>query len=189
MSHYRVAVFSYNPDGFDDLLAPYGEQDEAYFKFVSPDGLEDRVKDYYNDYNKKYPNDLTWEEYLKDNGYFYSYGKLGYMANPEGYWDWYTLDGGDWQFPLKKGEHLDANGNGRKNQYQYYIKNDKGKTELDYPYAFITPDGEWHAPGVVGWFAFSDDTEESRKAYVDDWKKWIELTEENPYVCFVDCHI
>lgn len=58
----------------------------------------------------------------------------------------------------------------------------------NYPYAFITPDGVWHSSGTVGWFATSDDTPESRKAYLHEWIAWIE-SDENPYVNFVDCHI
>ena len=58
----------------------------------------------------------------------------------------------------------------------------------DAPYAYVTPDGEWHAPGTVGYFGLSDETPESYKKYV---KEWISYVKEHPdkYVSFVDCHI
>ena len=56
------------------------------------------------------------------------------------------------------------------------------------PYAFITPDGKWHSPGMVGWFACSDETAEDMNAYYKEWDAWI-ASECNPYVNLVDCHI
>jgi len=56
------------------------------------------------------------------------------------------------------------------------------------PYAFVTPDGAWHAPGNVGWFALDDSTQESMDNYVEAWSKYIH-SDINPYVSFVDCHI
>lgn len=62
------------------------------------------------------------------------------------------------------------------------------KNSIEYPYAFVTPDGEWHAPGNVGWFGSSDETPDDAVAYVKEWEAYIN-SEENPYVNFVDCHI
>ena len=56
------------------------------------------------------------------------------------------------------------------------------------PYAFVTPDGEWHAPGNMGWFACSDETAESTNEYIEEWYMFINSS-DNPYVSFVDCHI
>lgn len=56
------------------------------------------------------------------------------------------------------------------------------------PYAFITPDGEWHAPGRVGWFALSDETPESCDKYLAEWDDFI-LNAPDCYVSLVDCHI
>ena len=56
------------------------------------------------------------------------------------------------------------------------------------PYAFVTPDGVWHAPGRVGWFAMSDETAESMNKY---YKEWCDFIDNGPdcYVSLVDCHI
>lgn len=56
------------------------------------------------------------------------------------------------------------------------------------PYAFISPDGVWHAPGNVGWFAFSDDTAESRNQFYQEWNDFL-LNAPDCYVSLVDCHI
>lgn len=56
------------------------------------------------------------------------------------------------------------------------------------PYAFVTPDGVWHAPGKVGWFAVSDETAESMNRYWEEWKDFIEHG-ENCHVHIIDCHI
>ena len=181
MSHYRVAVFANNPYQFDELLAPYSETDEEYFEFMP---LDDDGYQFARAAYDRMPDDVkpeSFERFLTDEGYVNDpvSGEVGYMANPNAKWDYYTLDGGDWMFSLKKGEQYDKNGNARKNQFNY---------KDDYPYAFITPDGEWHAPGRVGWFAMSDDTPESIAAYEAEWKAWI-ASPENPYVNFVDCHI
>lgn len=55
-------------------------------------------------------------------------------------------------------------------------------------YAFVTPDGKWHAPGKIGWFATSDDTAESFDTYIKEWNDYIS-SDEDPYVSIVDMHI
>lgn len=227
MSHFRVAVFSDKPDDFDILLAPYNEADEEYFSFVP---LSEEKLAWLRDFHKKhYPND-SFEEFLTSEGYINSEedGSIGFMANPDGKWDWYTLGGGDWQFDKLP----NAGDDGRKNDYRYterdysermskktyarmvtIVKNGEdpfgtiSKEEAErfledypdeelylltrkwnYPYAFITPDGEWHCPGTVGWFAVSDDTPESLRKYINEWAAYV-TSDANPFVCFVDCHI
>ena len=56
------------------------------------------------------------------------------------------------------------------------------------PYAFITPDGKWHAPGRVGWFAISDESADDWNKYVEEWDAFL-ASDGNPYVSIVDCHI
>lgn len=229
MSHFRVAVFANDPSEFESLLAPYSETDETYYKFhVLTDSEMDDLRNRYENMEDKTD---SFERFLTDIGYVIDLtsGEIGYSSNPNAKWDWYSLNGGDWQFELLPGEALDENGNGRKNQYDYvnpdYSKakstrhwkdmkelseskdDDEDKRfaaqfmmenpDLDQylnecywnaPYAFITPDGKWHAPGTVGWFAFSDDTAESWKSYLKEWTDWLS-SDQNPYVNFVDCHI
>lgn len=77
---------------------------------------------------------------------------------------------------------------------EYYL--DRYKTKEQYikenryviPYAFITPDGVWHAPGRVGWFAYSNETADDANRYAQEWEEWINSVDD-PYVNLVDCHI
>lgn len=77
---------------------------------------------------------------------------------------------------------------------EYYLERYKTKEQYikeacrTVPYAFITPDGVWHAPGMVGWFGISNETDESANKYIEEWDAWIS-SDENPYVSLVDCHI
>lgn len=233
MSHFRVAVFANNPHDFDELLAPYGENSEEYFEFNAL--TDEEIQKLKNDYrSNNYP---SFEEYVTDAGYVNDTvsGVVGFMANPNAKWDWYSLNGGDWQFDMLPGQTYDDDCEARKNQFDYSNKDyreseliehynemkklaestatpkedeqdldirrakwfmeDYPKLEyylrcnkLNYPYAFITPDGEWHSPGTVGWFAVSDDTPDSMQAYLDEWEAYVN-SKENPYVNFVDCHI
>lgn len=57
-------------------------------------------------------------------------------------------------------------------------------------YAVITPDGEWHAPGRMGWWAMSSETgEESRDWYSNYQKRFLNDSDPNLILTIVDCHI
>ena len=78
---------------------------------------------------------------------------------------------------------------------KYYLRN--YGTEEQYiremkrpmrPYAFVTPDGEWHAPGDVGYFGTSSDNWETREKYWQEWQDFIH-NEDDCYVELYDMHI
>lgn len=230
MTHFRCAVFSYDPGRFAELLAPYGEDNDQVFEFIPATRTVAQLEeDFKANAEKGYVSDDTsFEDWVQAIGYKFVDGVLGYYANPNAKWDWYTLNGGDWMFDLKRGEKYDENGNAKKNQYSYKDKEfdkeywtsvyEEMKQTADnrdhpeyeyanavltayptlnkylhdkrllYPYAYITPDGAWHAPGNMGWFAMSDETPESTAEYLKGWEDYIK-SDENPYVNFVDCHI
>lgn len=63
------------------------------------------------------------------------------------------------------------------------------RTASFHTYSVLTPDGEWHEPGQMGWFGFSSETDE-------DWADWVDHYVERyiePYkdciMTTVDCHI
>lgn len=101
------------------------------------------------------------------------------------FWDTYVekgekMDGEETFFTLFTPDYYKSRYCTREN----YIRRQKQVV----PYAFVTPDGAWHAPGNVGWFACDDSTKETLDQYTDDWYNYIH-SDANPYVNFVDCHI
>lgn len=228
MSHYAVAVFSDYDDSyeFDRLMEPYNECDEKYYTF-NPVPKEEINRRYEKHKINNPDTIITFDEFVKDYGYKIVNGQYGYYCNPNGFYDYYTLDGKDYLFEPKRKEKLNGNFY-RKNQLdflkkstedakqaaqfwddfivkkkkintfytrEYYIERYKTKEqyveEMSYtvPYAFVTPDGKWHAPGTMGWFACSNETTESYNAYFDEWKAFITDASSNPYVSILDCHI
>ena len=58
-----------------------------------------------------------------------------------------------------------------------------------FPYAVITPDGEWHQRGKMGWFGMSSD-EMTKEQWHEEVKKIFRKHAEGDYLAVVvDCHI
>ena len=57
-------------------------------------------------------------------------------------------------------------------------------------YAVVTPDGEWHEPGEMGWWGISFATDEEEANWYNEYSKFIDMANKNNYlVTIVDCHI
>lgn len=58
-------------------------------------------------------------------------------------------------------------------------------------YAVITPDGVWHAPGEMGWWAMSSETPDQARTWQDSYyDRFIKPAIDNGwYITIVDCHI
>lgn len=78
-----------------------------------------------------------------------------------------------------------------------YYKNRYGSKE-DYAketaafstYAIVTPDGEWHEPGQMGWFGVSCASDEDEEKWYSEYNKFLEEAVKNDWYCYlVDCHI
>lgn len=78
-----------------------------------------------------------------------------------------------------------------------YLKT-KYPTEEDYirsytqfsTYAVLTPDGEWHEPGKMGWWAISDATPEQEANFEKNYEeKFIKAANPEWNLTIVDCHI
>ena len=162
-------------------------------------------------------------------------GKWYHEENPQGYWDWYTLNGREPTADLKaktkpeededeeteyifyhkisdydfKTEFSPKQEVRARKDWRKFSKNGDGWYSEEYylqrygdedtyvkvsaimqnaPWAFITPDGVWHHPGEVSWFALDDATKEGYMKYCEEWKHLLE-TGKDYYVSFVDCHI
>ena len=74
---------------------------------------------------------------------------------------------------------------------QYGTKENYARHQSDFlPYAFLTPDGEWHETGRMGWWGMDNATAESRDAFRESFEAFLkEAQEQNLLITIVDCHI
>lgn len=56
-------------------------------------------------------------------------------------------------------------------------------------FALVTPDGEWHEQGKMGWFGFSSDSPDEARAWDEQYMSFIENADPEYYFVMVDCHI
>lgn len=136
-------------------------------------------------------------------------GNLLTTYNPKSKWDYYgEVDNFTFEEWLASGtdqteEELrrdwkvcSTQGDGfwSKKYYQdFYGDEDSFVKDCQLPagWAVVTPDGEWHEPGQVGWFGVNDSTDESRR----DWRDHFYERFVEPYdpktttVILMDCHI
>ena len=57
-------------------------------------------------------------------------------------------------------------------------------------HAVVTPDGEWHEKGAMGWWGVSSETPEDARAWEADYmKRFIEGQDDELMLTVVDCHI
>lgn len=91
--------------------------------------------------------------------------------------------------PLKEGEKKPFSIEGKDYYLDLYHTKEEyvRRASKTYPYAVITPDGEWVAPGEMGWFS-SSETSESLEEYHTWFEDFINK-HQDCYVTIVDCHI
>lgn len=105
------------------------------------------------------------------------------------YWDVVVNDS-----PLKDGETKDYFFNMFNKEYytrRYRDAETYAKIMATFStYAVVTPDGEWHAPGNMGWFGMSDESDESWIDWVSNYDdRFISGSDPNWILTIVDCHI
>lgn len=217
MSHFTVAVFT-EPNGksVDELLAPYNEELEVPH-YTSKEELIDRERKAFERYrdttyalylkdpegytrtatpphikyvSEEFPKRFNWgdeefyqeairyeesENICEDGALFSSY-------NPNSKWDWYDI-GGRWGNLLQLKNGSTAN--------SAKIKDiDFDKMGDFCTYAALTPNGQWHAPGEMGWWGMSSETDDE----YSEWKakffeKFIQSADQDWELSVVDCHI
>jgi len=97
-------------------------------------------------------------------------GKYQTSYNPKSKWDYY-LEGGRW--------------NGAWHGSNRSVVSDIPAGWS--PYAAVTPDGEWHAVGRMGWFAISFDRKPDEE-WIAEWERIREHYRDHQAV-LLDCHI
>jgi len=56
-------------------------------------------------------------------------------------------------------------------------------------YAVLTPDGEWHEPGQMGWWGMSHASQEDEKLWDEAYENFLKEADPNWTITIVDCHI
>lgn len=56
-------------------------------------------------------------------------------------------------------------------------------------FAVVTVEGKWMAPGEMGWFGCSTDTESQRIGYLETANAYIDSLPDSTYLIAVDCHV
>lgn len=186
MSHFNVAVFSYHPEDVEELLAPYNEQteDEEYLEFEK---AYESIEGIRAEYELSKQDGEGFDAFVY-RWYGYIYNKeldaYGFYSNPNAKWDWWEI-GGRWhnELRLKQGERCD--------QAQVRDVDFSRDAEADTAFtcwAFLTPDGEWHEQGQMGWFGVGDDTKESRARFTLELESMLKSSPDL-WITIVDCHI
>lgn len=106
--------------------------------------------------------------------------------------DWETMR----DLAAKEAEKTwDANPQGIERYFSGIEKNDTResyiKRESEFStYAVITPDGEWHSKGKMGWFGISSETEEESNEWSNSfYDTFIKNADTELVLVIVDCHI
>lgn len=71
-----------------------------------------------------------------------------------------------------------------KNKENYILLNTIFST-----YAVISPDGKWNAPGEMGWFGFSSESNEDANNFTNEFYDKFIKPNMDKYIILVDCHI
>ena len=216
MSHFCVLVFT-KPGGknVEELLAPFNENIEykPYVEYTRDQAIEKVRKDiekYKNDVYAEYladpkkyeeewshrpqhinyvknifPQKLKWTdnecydyearryepEMIAENGDLLS------THNLKSRWNWYTI-GGRWDRLLKTKYGISDN-------IAYVSEVDWNET---IPFAFITPDGEWHENGKMNWFGIVTD-EKKESDWETEFMEFVQSLGSNVVATVVDCRI
>lgn len=197
LNKYNCGMLSYYKDTFPKLLEMTDDELHADY-FAGYDGRIGENGEYISTYNP----DSKWD--------WYSIGGrwAGELAlKPE-----YDEDGYEWsdeapvraidfeRMQKKKLEDLQPYEEARKNTYykdEYWISRYpsedeyvRSMTEFS-TFAVITPDGEWHEPGTMGWFACSTATPDDELRWEKEYyERFLKPAIDNDWtITMVDCHI
>ena len=123
-----------------------------------------------------------------DCGDCHGSGHYASTYNPDSKWDWYRI-GGRWDGEIagKPAESADGGFNFSPQHERLENNLTTVKDMVTVPFAFLTPDGEWHEQGQMGWWDVVHDGKPE-----DAWAKEVEqikATYGDHYIVGVDCHI
>lgn len=214
--HYMVLVLGRD---VEDLLAPYNEniEVEPYVSMAFEEAKEEvsrrkgrevsdeEVREYYDDEMDEDGNVMSTYN-PKSKWDWYSIGGRWADATTE---YGITVGDTDWKYPQ---EHLDeqeqfwkdwVEGENREKyadkflmyKPEYYLNKYKNLENFlkartyKVGYAILTPDGEWHEPGRMGWFSSLGEEEDELDFEMNAYDKYIKNLPPDTPVTVVDCHI
>lgn len=138
---------------------------------------------------ERHENDLRLADALPDPECSECKG-LGFYEstyNPMSKWDWYVV-GGRWDGVIQNLPRESENGfnfGGQHHLIQYNVNLCSRVLENNFPFAFVTPEGEWIESGKMGWFGF---VSSEKKDWPEQCKK-ILAGHKDHLIIGVDCHI
>ena len=192
---------------------------EPYVRYTRQEAI-DWVRKNYTGYGDKSDEECWQCMADDYNGRTDDEGNIYSTYNPDSKWDWYCVGGRwageiipndeakvkDIDFSPDKEKHEEAikfwkenvvgDGNSGFFKKEYYIE--RFQTAEKYAeycacfstYAVVTPDGEWHAPGEMGWFGISSESDEDYRDWYDHYKeRFIDSADPEWVLTIVDCHI
>jgi hypothetical protein len=97
-----------------------------------------------------------YREYIRFHESFNAQGEPISTCNPKSKWDWYRI-GGRWDGWITGNERSSEHGFNFGPEHET-VANNIAPTERAIergviPHAIVTPDGQWHERGTMGWFA------------------------------------
>ena len=177
-----------------------GKSDEECWQMVAEDSRTDEDGNIYSTYNPQSKWDWwyeggRWCDMLNANGEPVDSGRFGDLTFP--------VDEEAYQEALRFWDvAIDHKMAGDGEEYQLFYKEEYyreyyGDRETYArqmaqfsTYAVLTPDGEWHAPGEMGWFGCSSESGEESRDWYDHYKeRFLDTADPDWILTIIDCHI
>lgn len=119
-------------------------------------------------------------------------GRQKFMVNPNTQWDWWRI-GGRWDGKILDEPNVSANGFNFGEKHETLDKNMatidallrlKGEAfdRVAVPFVLVTPDGDWHEKGSMGWWGIVTDEQEAAA-----WRKIVRAIYKSHRDCRVVC--
>lgn len=177
-----------------------GKTDDECWQMVAEDEQTDADGNIYSTYNKQSKWDWwteggRWSGMLRLNGQPVDSGRFGDLEFPFDqevyerslrFWD-VAVD----HKPARPGE--DFHPFYKEEYYRDYYgdRETYAKQMAEFStYAVLTPDGEWHAPGRMGWWGCSSESGDESKDWYGHYKeRFLDTADPDWILTIVDCHI
>lgn len=148
MTHFAAAVFSDSPtySAFCNLLEPYDENNEDFYIFEPTSDEElDKQWERFKEFNPSWTRSMWLKEMFTKRADVY-----GHFYNPQGYYDYYSLDGKEYMYDLLPDVNEDdVDRWPLKSQLNWYEKDQNEKTEKqlrkEWRKYSVEGDGFWSA--------------------------------------------